>query len=379
MARTLWQTLRTLAAALLLSTHGSASMAHELNPAVADVTVAPDAVQLVVTLTAEAMLAGIDRTQELDTDDLPEGDLYTQIRRLPSEEMIARFRAEWPALREDFNVLAGDTPVELEITDIRVMAEMPLSVPRDTRVTLIGRLPEGDSPVRVGWKAGFGPLILRQVGGGEDAYSDFLNAGAQSQPLPRTGEVITEGWLPFFGRYIVVGFEHIVPKGLDHILFVLGLFFFSLHLRPLLLQVTAFTLAHTVTLALASLRIVTVPAAIVEPLIAASIVYVAVENILGGRLGWWRIVIVGCFGLLHGLGFASVLGEIGLEPGRFVTGLIGFNIGVELGQLAVIAVAFLTLGYWFGAKPWYRAAIAIPASLGIAAIGAYWVVERTLL
>ncbi|MFY0633603.1 MAG: HupE/UreJ family protein [Vannielia sp.] len=376
---TLWQTLRTLALALLVSTHASASRAHELNPAVADVTVTPAQVQLVVTLTAEAMLAGIDRTQNIDTDDLPEGDAYTRYREMPAEEMLQALYDAWPELRQDFNVLAGEVPVELEISNAEVLEEMPLSLPRDTRLTLLGDLPEGDAPVTVGWKAGFGPLVLRQTGGGEDAYSDFLNPGAQSQPLPRTGEIVTEGWLPLFGRYIVVGFEHIIPKGLDHILFVLGLFFFSLRVGPLLWQITAFTLAHTITLALASLKIVFIPASIVEPLIAASIVYVAVENIFGGRLGWWRIVVVTCFGLLHGLGFAFVLGDVGLEPSRFLTGLIGFNIGVEIGQLTVIAIAFLTVGYWFGNKPWYRKAIAIPASLAIAAVAAFWVVERTLL
>ena len=152
-----------------------------------------------------------------------------------------------------------------------------------------------------------------------------------------------------------------------------------LHLRPLLLQVTAFTLAHTVTLALASLKIVTVPPEIVEPLIAASIVYVAVENILGGRIGSLRIAVVFCFGLLHGLGFASVLGDVGLQDNRFVIGLIGFNIGVELGQLAVITLAFLLLGLPFGQKAWYRARVTIPASALIALVGAWWTVQRLFL
>jgi hypothetical protein len=150
-----------------------------------------------------------------------------------------------------------------------------------------------------------------------------------------------------------------------------------MRLRPLLWQVTAFTLAHTVSLALATLKIVAVPAEIVEPLIAASIVYVAVENILWQKLTPWRPLVVFGFGLLHGLGFASVLGEVGLDPARFLTGLIGFNIGVELGQLAVILGAFLVVGFWFGTRPWYRRAIQIPASVAIALTGGYWFVERT--
>ena len=145
------------------------------------------------------------------------------------------------------------------------------------------------------------------------------------------------------------------------------------------MQVTSITLAHTVTLALAALGYVTIPASVVEPLIAASIVYVGIENLFARKLLPWRPFVVFCFGLLHGLGFASVLGEIGLNPARFVTGLVGFNIGVELGQLAVIAAAFLAVGWWAGNKPWYRSRIAVPASVVIALVGAYWFVERTLL
>ena len=133
------------------------------------------------------------------------------------------------------------------------------------------------------------------------------------------------------------------------------------------------------TLALASFGIVSVSAAVVEPLIAASIVYVAVENIVRPKLGWGRIALVFAFGLLHGLGFASVLSELDLPPARLVVGLIGFNIGVELGQLLVIAVAYLTVGLWFGNKPWYRNVIVIPGSLAIALIASYWVLERTIL
>ena len=112
---------------------------------------------------------------------------------------------------------------------------------------------------------------------------------------------------------------------------------------------------------------------------SSSIVFVAVENILRPQLGVWRTAVVFFFGLLHGLGFASVLGELGGGQANFIARLIGFNIGVEIGQLAVILAAFLLVGIWFGKKEWYRARIAIPASLVIAAIGAYWFVERVFL
>lgn len=178
-------------------------------------------------------------------------------------------------------------------------------------------------------------------------------------------------------EYIRVGFDHIVPQGLDHILFVLGLFFFSLRMGALLWQVSAFTLAHTVTLALGALDIVRISPEIVEPIIAASIVYVGIENLFLQKLPPWRPFVIFGFGLLHGLGFASVLQEFGLGNDNFVPKLIGFNVGVEIGQLAVIATAWLALALFFGRFGWYHRRIAAPVSIAIAIIAAFWVLERT--
>ena len=147
--------------------------------------------------------------------------------------------------------------------------------------------------------------------------------------------------------YITIGFEHIVPKGLDHILFILGLFLLSTHLKPLLWQVTMFTVAHTITLALSMNNIIELPANAVEPLIALSIAYVGVENILARSLHRSRLFLVFLFGLLHGLGFAGVLSDFGMPSDDFALALISFNIGVEFGQLAVILIAFILLRPWF--------------------------------
>jgi HupE / UreJ protein len=238
-------------------------------------------------------------------------------------------------------------------------------------------LPEGAQEVVFAWDAAFGTLVLRQQGV-DKPYDGYLEAGAASDPIALAGGGQV-GQLQTFFDYIPVGFDHIVPKGLDHILFVLGLFFLSTRLGPLLWQISAFTLAHTVTLALGALGYVSIPGAIVEPIIAASIVFVAVENIFSTGLTRWRPYVVFAFGLLHGLGFASVLGEFGLPEGAFLPALIGFNLGVEFGQLAVILVAYLTVGLWFGAKEWYKPYVANVASAAIAMVGAFWVVERTLL
>ena len=182
-------------------------------------------------------------------------------------------------------------------------------------------------------------------------------------------------WLDKSLLFVKAGIEHIVPKGLDHILFVLGLFFSSLILGSLLWQVTAFTLAHTITLALAALGFMQVPGNIVEPLIALSIVWVAVENCIFKQTNKWRPFIVFGFGLLHGLGFASVLSEYGLPKGGLVPSLLAFNIGVELGQLLVLVTAAL-LVWVIRNKSWYRQRVQIPASLMIALVGLFWFVER---
>ncbi len=183
------------------------------------------------------------------------------------------------------------------------------------------------------------------------------------------------GWWATFVNFIHEGFVHVVPEGMDHILFVLGVFLLSRKWKPLLLQVTAFTIAHTITLALATLQIVHVPGSIVEPVIAGSIAVVALENIFHPRYTNWRLLIVFAFGLIHGLGFASVLSDLNLPPGSLVAGLLGFNIGVEFGQLAVITGAFL-LTFWIKKDETYRKFVVIPGSILIGAMGLWWMVQR---
>jgi len=176
--------------------------------------------------------------------------------------------------------------------------------------------------------------------------------------------------------YLVLGYKHILPLGFDHILFVLSLFLLSPKLKPVLWQATAFTVAHTVTLGLATYNVVNISSAIIEPLIALSIVYVALENIFSPRLKTSRIGVVFIFGLVHGLGFAGALGQLGLPSNAYLLSLIMFNVGVELGQLTVILLAWFLLARWFGNKPYYRKAMVIPLSAMIALVAAFWTVQR---
>lgn len=361
--------------------------AHEMRPAIADLTVSGDAVEIRVDVNLEAITAGIDQRTYEDTNDAPavQAQAYDRLRALDAASLDAVFRrdaADNFVSRNTLRVVGADgaaRDLPLTITAIEIGQEDDPELPRTTTLTMTAPLPEDGRDVIFGWTRELGPLILRQMGVPEDdAYTGFLIDGVLSEPISVTSGS-AQSAMTVFIDYIGIGFQHIIPKGLDHILFVLGLFFMSLRWRPLLYQVTAFTLAHTVTLALATLGIVSVPSTIVEPMIAASIVFVAVENIVMRDFNRWRPLFVFGFGLLHGLGFATVLGDVGLNPTTLLPSLIGFNIGVELGQLAVIACAFFAVGVWFGKQTWYRQRVAIPASLMIAAVGAYWFVERVFL
>jgi hypothetical protein len=176
--------------------------------------------------------------------------------------------------------------------------------------------------------------------------------------------------------YLELGYTHILPLGLDHILFVLCLYLLSPKLKPVLYQATAFTVAHSVTLGLSMYHVIKPPASIVEPVIALSIMYVALENIFSPKLKKSRIGIVFLFGLVHGMGFASALGQLGLPQKSYLTSIVMFNLGVELGQVTVILSAYLLFGKWFGNKPWYRKGIVIPLSVIITIIAAFWTVQR---
>jgi hypothetical protein len=176
-------------------------------------------------------------------------------------------------------------------------------------------------------------------------------------------------------QYLWLGYTHILPKGLDHILFVLGIFLLSPRWKTMVLQVTAFTVAHSITLGLSIYGIVSLPSRVVEPLIALSIAYVAIENLITRELKPWRLALVFLFGLLHGLGFAGVLQDLGLPREEFFTALVTFNLGVEAGQLTVIAAALIAV-MPFMKKGWYHQRVVMPASIVIAAIGLYWTITR---
>jgi hypothetical protein len=188
-------------------------------------------------------------------------------------------------------------------------------------------------------------------------------------------------WFENVGAFIEFGFQHIIPEGLDHVLFVIALYLNARHWPSLILQVTVFTLAHTVTLVLAATGVVSFPAEIVEPLIALSIAVLAVEAIFLKGPAIWRLPVIAAFGLLHGLGFGSLMAPA-LQSADLSAGLVGITIGVELGHLAVlvatgVAAFAVQLALKTVNRPGlYRPAFVIPVAAIIALVGLYWTLQR---
>ena len=222
------------------------------------------------------------------------------------------------------------------------------------------------------------PLAVRRAGAATPASDDAFEwlTGTEVSRSYDLAALTESGRIRRFVRSIALGFTHIVPKGVDHILFVLGLFLLAVRARAVLLQVTAFTVAHSITLALSLYGVFALPASVVEPLIALSIVYVGFENLFTSSLTPWRLALVFGFGLLHGLGFAEALTALDLPRAEFLSTLVAFNVGVEAGQLTVIlgaALAIVALRIPMGD---YRRLVGRPASIAIALMGAYWAIER---
>lgn len=325
----------------------------------------------------EALIAGVG-PQHSDTNDSPEATAYNTLRALPPEQLRQRVQVFLQRWLSGIRVTFDGQEVKPRLVSIDIPEIGDLALARLSEVRFAGVTPAKATTFRWRYAPQFGSSVLRVMGAGtDDIVATWLKDGAESDPIPIKGLAPKSAARLAF-EYAALGFTHILPYGLDHILFVIGLYLLSSRLRPLLVQVTAFTVAHSITLGLGLYGVVSVPPTIVEPLIALSIVYVAVENVVTDKLGTWRPIVVFGFGLLHGLGFAGVLHEIGLPRADYVTGLVAFNLGVEFGQLAVIAIAFALTGLWFRARPWYRTRIVIPASLAIALVGIFWTVERVI-
>jgi hypothetical protein len=351
---------------------------HEIKPAIVDLIIADGQASIDFKINAEQILAGVDASQYQDTNDAPQAELYDQFREKNEEELKQDIQQNWNLFQDQITIngLEGSS---LSLVDLMIDQDVNPEYPRDTNLKTEALLNQNE--ISIQFATELGPVVIRQF---EDIskenmiFSTYLQPGEISAELSPLSQATMSQTII---EYIILGIEHIVPKGLDHILFIFGVFFFAVKLKPLLWQVTMFTLAHSLTLILASLKLVFIPASIIEPLIALSIGYVAFENIFQRHSKFHspsntiRYAVIFFFGLIHGLGFAFVLEDIGLPTGQLILSLLSFNIGVEIAQIGLVVLAYLLM-FYPSKQLWYRKAIQIPCSLVIGLIGIYWFFER---
>ena len=350
---------------------------HELSPNIVNLQLEKNRIDIKFTTNLEAYLAGVDFSIINNTNEHDEEEYYKKLRKLNKSELTEIFLKKWDSFISLFYISLEDGTKLNNFNFSKVDTEN-IDNPDVSRLSTVHFFIENPGMKSFTFQASsiLGEIIFRQTGV-QNGVTQYLFTGEKSEIVSSVaGKPII--WYDTFFEYIPVGFTHILPKGLDHILFVLGLLFLTPKFYPLLLQISIFTLAHTITLAISSLKIITISSKIVEPLIAASIIYIAVENFFNSSLTKNRSITIFFFGLLHGLGFASVLSSFGLPSTNFVWALVGFNIGVEIGQIAIIFVFYTICIYWINTKNYYTKFISMPGSAIIALIGVFWFFERTL-
>ena len=352
---------------------------HEIKPAVLDLIIENQSISMDLKLNAEIVLADIDASQYQDTNNSPQSNIYDQYRFQSATELKASIVNHWDKFQDKINVNFEGELTFLDLKEILTVEELNLELPRETNLQI--ELMNFNKPFTIQFDNSLGPVVLRQFNNQEKQevlYTAYLQPGEISALITNTNQ---NSVISTIFEYVHLGIIHIIPKGLDHILFILGIFFYSIRFQNLLWQVTMFTLAHSITLILASLGLIIISPAIIEPLIALSICFIAIENIFQKDLKFkqrsslLRYSIIFIFGLIHGLGFASVLGEIGMNISQLFLSLISFNVGVEIAQIGIILILFGLL-YFPSQKAWYRQLIQIPTSLIISIVGLYWFIER---
>ncbi len=358
------------------------SLGDVVKPALVEINVFNDETyKIEIRTSIEALLTGIN-SQYKNTKDSPNAQAYDQLRVLSADKLKAEFILFEKQFLTSIKLETENKQLINQIEKIFIPLPGYTKVPRTSIITLTGNIPRNSKTITWYYPKIFGnnAVRVRQVDKEKQKWYwsqwQWLRNGNKSKPFSLTEVFTIIPTMDIIFDYIVSGFEHIIPRGLDHILFILGIFLFSTQLKPLLWQVTMFTIAHTITLGLSINGLITIPAAIVEPLIALSIAYIGFENIFRHSLQNSRLVIVFIFGLLHGLGFASVLAEFGMPDDDFLFALISFNIGVEMGQLSIIVLAYVLLRSWFKDPISYQKWVIIPFSLVIALVGAYWAYDR---
>ncbi len=367
---------------LFCSLFPSLNHADIVKPALVEISVYTDGrYRVELRASIEAMLTGIN-SQYKNTQEAPTSDAYDALRELQSAQLREKFTPFQSTLKEAIRLNFDAQPANLQITEVQIPEPGYTKVPRISVIIFEGKIQREHETLTWYYPARFSDnaVRVRQVDEANEKWHwsswQWLRKDQPSEPFsltevftdPPTGKVIID--------YLEAGFLHIIPMGLDHILFILGIFLLGRRLRELVWQATMFTLAHSLTLSLAMFNIVNLPASIVEPLIALSIAYIAFENLYAHKLNNSRLVLVFIFGLLHGLGFASVLADFGMPSSAYATALISFNLGVEIGQLAILVAAYFSITVWFKDRQTFFRYVTIPGSILIGITGLYWTWDR---
>ena len=354
---------------------------HEIKPSIADFSINESSLTFEIRLNAELILSGIDASDIQNTDNSNLSYKYDDLRKLPDNDLKENIMSNWDNISQNIYIKLDGDVQELNLLSIEIINQRNYEVTRDTIINFHIPLDKKNTSFSFSMSKKFGSIILREQNLNKNVdqlYTNYLNSGDASD-LINLNHTVALTKINSFIKYLFLGIEHIIPKGLDHMLFIIGLFLFSNLIRPLLLQVTMFTIAHTITLVIASLSLINVNASIVEPLIALSIVYIGVENIFKKYSNTKiRYYVIFLFGLLHGLGFALVLKDVGLDYSNLLMNLVSFNIGVEIAQIFILFLLFLTIGLFFSKKKYYKIIFQIPLSLFISLIAIYWFVERII-
>ena len=354
------------------------SYSHELRPAIANLNIyEKDNIinaNLSIRLNLEAIIAGIS-TEHSNTEESEKSDEYQDLRKMNPTLLLHEFNSKIKNFHNKINLVSNNKNLDLILLNIVIPEVGNTKTIRDTLVNF-NILKIDEKNLQFSWNKNLGSIILRiNSVTKEPLHTELIDAGKRSKLFSTK----TKTEIAFFQnikKYIQLGFKHIIPKGLDHILFVLALFLLSPKLRPLVFQISIFTLAHTITLILGVLNIIIISGTIVEPIIALSIFFIAIENLFTKNINNLRPYVIFIFGLLHGLGFAGVLNKIGVSSNLFISSLISFNVGVELGQISVIILSYIFIALLFQKKSWYRSRITQPISVVVAFIGFYWFIQR---